>query len=291
MSSTIVVPFRWDVSRREQLGRLAAPGPMPEQPHHFTSDLRDCCARVLSVACECDIFFVGRSPESLFDYLRGLCFATSWAGRLNLLPFSMRGWVTDDVRRRYPGAVEALRAHWTGLRLDPVALARRERPVALIDLVSEGLTMRSLIAMLRAWCDEVHGDWPALARKLRVIGIISTTWSHRVRLVPHGAALQPSSVVRVRVNDALWDYLGNKQPKTCISYSPDAWGDARTAIPPRGEESIAALRLARNLFERGRTRDERKYFVRALSRAGGLRSSELRSLCVELRRPRALSFR
>src|SRR4051812_44737693 len=96
-----VIPFRWDVSCPEQLGTLlrapaAEPAPAGGAYPQFVSDLRDCCAGVLAAACDArdaaepDLLFVGRSPESLHDYLRGVCFETSRRERFHMLAFSMR---------------------------------------------------------------------------------------------------------------------------------------------------------------------------------------------------------
>src|SRR3954452_19311282 len=67
-----VVPFRWDVTRRERLGRLID-GPAADSYAEFVPDLRACCARVVQAAArmagragQADLLLVGRSPESLF---------------------------------------------------------------------------------------------------------------------------------------------------------------------------------------------------------------------------------
>src|SRR4051812_44465501 len=129
-----LVPFRWDVARRECLGRLLDGPPAAAYPG-FADDLRSCGAAVVAAAArlagpagEPDLLFVGRSPESLFDYLRGVCRGTGWAGRLHMLHFSMRRDVAvRHVRREYPAGLAALRGYFAGLGLDPASLLARHR--------------------------------------------------------------------------------------------------------------------------------------------------------------------
>ena len=89
----MAVPFRWNVARREQLGRLVD-GPPASVYDAFMEDLREASARVVAMAGGSRLAFVGRSPESLFDYLSGVVAETSWEPRLllaNVSLFSIAG--------------------------------------------------------------------------------------------------------------------------------------------------------------------------------------------------------
>ena len=61
----IVRPFRWNISRREQLGSLPQTE-LPELPPRFHDDLIAASARVIAFAGDSDLIFVGRSPDALF---------------------------------------------------------------------------------------------------------------------------------------------------------------------------------------------------------------------------------
>ena len=54
MSIEIVRPFRWDVTRRSQLGRLVEIGPAP-MTQELLLELARCCARVLAFAGDSDL--------------------------------------------------------------------------------------------------------------------------------------------------------------------------------------------------------------------------------------------
>ena len=281
-----VVPFRWDLARPEQLGGLAD-GPAAASYDGFLDDLRPCCARVLKAAGECDLFFVGRSPESLFDYLRGVCRATPWFGRLHLLLLSLRRLEDPGVRRDCGRGMADLRGYFTTVGLDPDSLARRRRPVAFADLVCNGETFANLIRLLHRWSTERNADWPAVRRKLRFVAIVETPsdrgrpWQKRQHEAI--ALLDRGAVRTIAVPRRLWRYLGDDQPKVAASYAPHRWGDPDAARPPRAERHYHALRLALQLFHTGESRPERLAFLRALAAAGAFRVAGHRSLASALR--------
>ncbi|MDB5322734.1 MAG: hypothetical protein JWN40_4365 [Phycisphaerales bacterium] len=291
----LVVPFRWDITRRERLGRLID-GPPADTYPEFIPDLRTCCARVLNAAGrlagragEADLLFVGRSPESLFDYLRGLCRGTDWFGRLRLFHFSMRG-IEDErqLRRQYPAGLSSLRAYLAALGVDPASLLARSRPAVLVDLVSSGGTFANLVRLLRRNCVERGVSWRAARRNLRLIGITSHTagrsddvqWHLRDATLD---CLQRSALRSVPAPGRLWDYLGNQQPKVAESYPPEQWGREMVGRSFRSADHAPALRLALRLFETGGNKDERRRFIAELSDIGALRQSALRYLASQMR--------
>ena len=88
--------FRWNIARREQLGRLVDGAPVDVHPA-VLHELRLCCARVIAMAGDARLVFIGRSPEYLYDYLTGAFAGTSWAGRLTLLNISFKNVARDSV--------------------------------------------------------------------------------------------------------------------------------------------------------------------------------------------------
>ena len=61
--------FRWNITRREQLGRLVE-GEPAEIHRSVLEELRLCCARVIAMAGDSRLVFIGRSPEQLYDDLQ-----------------------------------------------------------------------------------------------------------------------------------------------------------------------------------------------------------------------------
>jgi hypothetical protein len=258
----VELPFRWDLTHRNHLGRLVK-GNRATTYDAFLDHLLPCCSRVLAFAGDVDLVFVGRSPESVFDHLSGLLFDSSWFSRLALLHFSMRFTDEGEVLKERPGAISAMRAYLEQLGLHPEGIANRSRPIAFIDLVATGDTFGRLVKLLRNWTEKQSYDWNAVKRRIRILGITEKTktspktwrWQQHSSWV---ALLGRGAVTNVSVPPDLWNYLGNWQDKVSLSYTPPRWGASEAASPSYSDEQLKALRLAFELFELGRTKERRE---------------------------------
>src|SRR5215467_11310374 len=161
-----IIPFRWDLARRSQLGSLVGESP-PDVCTILCEQLLPCAARVLAFAGDADLVFVGRSPQSLFDLLSGLLFETSWLERLTLMHFSMRRTDRAKIEAKHPQAIPALREYLKVLGLEPAGIASRGRPVTLIDWIQTGDTFGNLVELLHSWSVETGYDWNGVRRRLR----------------------------------------------------------------------------------------------------------------------------
>src|SRR5262249_28660426 len=139
----------------------------------FNLELRRCAARVIAAAGDTDWVFVGRSPEHLFDYLSGVFADIPHAPSLTLLLISNRGlWNSPNrAARENPEAFAALANYFAAERLDPSAIASRAKSVTFIDVVFSGSTFGDLVGYLRLWNKQHHGDWKAVQRRLRFVGL------------------------------------------------------------------------------------------------------------------------
>ena len=281
------LPFRWNLARREQLGRLVEGPPPPVGS--LLDDIRNCCARMIAQAGDSRLVFVGRSPESLYDYLSGALADTSWAERPGLLNLSMRYESVEEIEAETPEAVRAIQRQLAALGLSPGEIAASERPVAFIDLVLEGLTFGNLVGLLDHWTRREGVDLAAVRRRMRVIGITPrrknspNTWRW-YQQVPWVQGFARSTLRSVSVSGELWTYLGDYQDKVARWNPPAQWGSELALTPPREKERIEALRLALAIHERGRERDERERFAAALAACPEMRNAWLRRLVLELRR-------
>jgi hypothetical protein len=279
----VIRPFRWDVTRRSQLGSLPEIE-LPKTYPQFEEDLLACSARILAFAGDSDLVFVGRSPQPLFDLLSGLLVETSRADRLRLL--------NVGLRRVAPPSDEQLRAiypYFAEVGLEPHALARGRRGTALVDVVDTGETLGTLLTFLKAWSDSVLADWRAVAGKIRIVGL---TWREKTspntwRWQQHAEwvkRLRPSEIKNVSVPARLGTYLAGEAPKTNYSFTPSWWGDEEVTRPVRDHEAREALALAVHLFDLGRTTETRRRFARALGSEPAMKESWFRSLILELKR-------
>ena len=284
MSKILDPPFRWNLASQNHIGRLAE-GEKAHVYDEFFEHVLPCCAKILSFAGDCDLLFVGRSPESIFDHLSGLLFDTSWSDRISLLQFSMRYVDEKSISRE---SIEGIRSYMHKLDLHPDGLSARERPVAFIDLVASGETFGRLITLLYNWANEVQADWNAVKRRVRLIGITERTktspktwrWQQHVSW---RHLLTQSAIKNVSIPRELWLYLGNTQEKVTKSFTPRRWADPRTAKPNYDEEHLRALRLALEVFESGRTEGRREKFASLLVKETAMKHAWFRQLAQEVR--------
>ena len=291
--SLFPLPFRWDLRQRSTFDALLV-GEVAPSYDGFTDDLLTCCARILALSGGADLCFVGRSLDSVFDHLGGLLLGTSWESHIELLPLSLlrqpaSAFRTAARRRAFQDYLETQ-------RLDPVSLAHRTRPVALVDLVSTGRTLGGVVEALHDWCQATGGDWGSAARKLRIVAMTcrqktsphTERWSQQVgwlKLLERGAAKS------VSVPSQLYRYLGDTQPKLAPSFGPSRWGDPSVESPRHQAEHLQALRLSVQLFDLGRDLRRREAFARELARQPTMEQPWLRSLVVEIRRGRSARVR
>jgi len=278
-----VVPFRWDVARREQLGRLVD-GPAPATYSEFFDDLRICAAKVLARSRDSDLLFIGRSPESIFDYLGGALTKTSWARRLALVNLSLRNVDLGEIRAQ-PAWLASLHAHLTAVGAAPAALATGS-PAAFVDLVYTGSTFASLSEVILTWSHAAGVDAKAVVRNVRFLGITwrTKTSPNTVRWQQHAPWLDayPANAVKnVSIPGRMWDYLGNQQAKVALSNPPWRWGDAKMLTAPHYPKNLEALRLAVQVYDLGAS--ERGRLASEITALPEMRHPWLRALVTELR--------
>lgn len=282
-------PFRWDLVSPDQLGSLLDGTAEPSL--WFLDSLAECAGKVLARSGNGDLFFVGRSLDSMFDLLSGV-FAGSAAGpRLGRLPLSFqRPWEPSGGgrRRRLLTSAEIGQARQllAAAGLAPQALARRSRPAVFTDVVYEGGTFTELFTLLRDWIDEEHAQWDVIRLKVRFTGVTirRKTSPNTVRWQqeePWTRLLPARAVQNVSLDRWVWTYLGDRQVKLTRSYVPDRWL-AEADGPDHGDETRQALAEAVALVASGRTAATRRRIARAISAEPALAEPWLRSLVTTL---------
>jgi hypothetical protein len=280
-------PFRWNIHKREQLGRLVS-GERPSTYDGFVDDLRRCTAGSVAAAGDARLVFIGRSPESIFDYLSGIVAETKWQRRIDLVNLSLRFGINPFRVADMASALTALREHLSDHELEPAQIASAEYPIAFIDLVASGSTFRALVEHLSLWAEDEGVDVAAVRRRIRIVGI---TWRKKTspntfRWQQHAEWLQEFPRIRVKNVSApgtLWNYLGNLQAKVSLSHPAWRWVDPTYASPPHHEGNIAALRLALYLYTLGSEKSERLTFSSELAGKIAMRETWCRSLVNQLR--------
>jgi len=284
------LPFRWDLVTPDQLGSLIDGG--IERPSlWFVDDLTACAGKVVARSGGGDLYFVGRSLDSMFDLLGGAFQQTAWRGRMHRLPvsFAMSGRRVGHQWR--PGRItqplrEQFRRILDGLGLSPHALARRDRPITFVDVVDRGSTFTTLYDMLWAWIGQEREPWNVIRRKLRFIGVTSRakTSPNTFRWHQHAEwtrQLPARSVRNVSLDHRVWSYLANSQIKLNRTFRPQDWL-AEVDGPDHGERTRQALAEALAIVEHGRSEGGRRALVRATMDDPARGEPWLRGLTVQL---------
>ncbi|SDJ93448.1 hypothetical protein [Streptomyces indicus] len=285
-------PYRWTLSSYAG-GRPDRIGALPEPPPHvgdgsvsqwYLEALTECTAKVLARAGGADLCFLGRSLDGMYDLLTGALEGAGWEGRVGRLPVSCM----DDARWTAAQRLR-FRGHLAAAGLSPHALARRRRPVALVDVVYEGRSFTTLHRQLAEWIDECREPWPVIRRKLRYVGVTA-----RGKSSPHHerwqqgldwvGTLPARHVVNVSLPPGVWSELADCEPKLTRSFPAERWFDeeACTGVT-RHAELAPALTRARALVAAGRTRETRAALVRLMARDPGFAEREVRALAGALK--------
>lgn len=283
-------PYRWSLSafgggRPDRLGALAARQDQSPPSDLVLRELTAVTAKVLARADGADLCFLGRSLDSMYDLLTGALEHSPWDGRLLRLPVSCMA-DTDWS----PAATRRFREHLASVGLEPYALARRKRPIGLVDVVAEGRSYGTLHRHLADWIEETREPWAVIRRKLRYIAVTCrhstspNTWRWQqdpdndwVRTLP------AAHVTDVSLDGRVWSYLADSQAKVNESFPHWNWFDEESVLTPRHRQVAPALAEARYFTEAGRDSHLREELIRLMAREPGFAGREQRRIALALR--------
>ncbi|MCF6329378.1 MAG: hypothetical protein L3J02_06225 [Henriciella sp.] len=281
-------PFRWSLSKREQLGSWPSGGQPPEA--EFLNQLRKTTARIIAMSDGANLAFIGRSPENFFDYLSGVFAGLNDAPHLHIIQYSLRWAGAGGVTSITQDTRDCLFACFRAERFDPAHIAESARPVALVDFLSAGGTMETLIRLLKMQARQDGVDWNAVQRKLRIVGLTTqgknspNTW----RWQQHQDWLDIAPDMVIKNVSVPWDFIipmANSQPKMTQSNHPGRWGEegeGRQHTP--SADQLEALAFALHLYDHGSTTSERAALAAEISRTHQIRQPATRALVTALKR-------
>ena len=271
-------PYRWDLVTPDQLGTLL--DGQPEPSLGFADELTVAAGKVVARSGGGELFFVGRSADSMFDLLSGAFSGTDHEARLHRLAFSGRFGLTGADRANTRGILG-------DAGLTPQSLARGHRPVALVDLVAEGGTFGNLFQVLRDWIADEREAWSVIRRKLRFVGITGrrptspNTWRWQ-QAADWPGQLPARNVTGVTIDERTWQYFAAQQVKLTRSFTPKMWTADEPDGPRHDELTRAALAEAVALVTHGRRRETRSLVARTIAGEPAYAESWSRTLIGQL---------
>lgn len=283
-------PFRWQISRREQLGSLADAEPHFARPDSgFITSLRKASARILAMSDGADIAFIGRTPENFFDYLSGVFEGVAGAPTLHLVQFSLRWPGLDGVKAIPEAQLAGIFDYFEAEGVSAAQIAAGERPLARVDFVARGGTMESVVSLLHLQAERTGTDWKSVQRRLTIIGLRQCTknspntwrWQQHAQwlgLIPDARILNVSAEMGFLI------MLANYQPKTTQSHSPERWAAPERGAPPTvPDETREAMAFAVQVFDAGNAREERFALAGEIARQQQMRQPATRALVSRLK--------
>jgi len=251
--------------------------------------LRTASAKILALANDADLAFIGRTPENFYDYLSGAFARVDGAPKLQLVHFSLRRAGGERIAAMQPERLAGFNDYLRAEGIDPAAISTRPRPLALVDFVASGGTMRNFIGLLHMEAVRAGIDWNAVQRRLRIIGLrmrthtSPNTW--RWQQHQDWLALIPDTIVKnVAVPAGLLVYMANDQSKTTRPFHPGRWADTEDSAQPVSPDQQRALALAVRLYDAGRMRAERLRLAAVIASQQQMRQRATRRLVSRLKR-------
>ena len=280
-------PFRWNLKKREQLGRLVNGA---EVNLSYIEDLRKCSAKVLARSDKKRLIFVGRSPENIFDYLSGVFQYSSWEKKLDNLNISNRFKKIDDIAMESPESYMALKEHFSVLGIAPCQLIFCRYGICFVDLVCEGFTFDRLFELYSRWCKEEALDVVSVWKKVRFLGITSRTknspntwrWYQDADWLVNNRDITAQSI---SIDRYFWNHMGNFQPKTINPNRPKNWSDESILNPPRDEKRLEALSMAYQFYKFGL--NDKLNFSKELSKLQEFKEPWVRELSLQIKNSKA----
>jgi hypothetical protein len=274
--SNYVKPFRGNIAKREQIGRLLEREAADLKVHWVDMDLllweaRCTSAKVVARSDASRLVFVGRSAENLFDYLSGAFHDVRGAPPFAWFAFSgslVPRWSAGNLRAFLP-----ILDYLESLGLDPRSIATSPHPVRFVDVVASGGTFGAIVELLRFGAKVQKPDWNVVQRRIGFIGLTERSknrpntwrWQQQRAWV---RTLEKTRILNVSLHPFYWHHIANFPPKAKHSHS---WLPEHRGYNQKPEHLNVAPAIARALFDAGRTAGERNALAAELSKLPEMR--------------------
>jgi hypothetical protein len=195
----------------------------------------EAAARVIEKCFNGNIYFIGRSPEYIYDYLRSaLKDLKAWRDRCRLVIISTAkapGYMdlTEEAR-------DGLKTYLEKEGLSPGNIIRGRKRTCLVDFLFSGRTITVLVNFLFNWCIELKLNRQDLLYKIDAIMFITRSDKERLRRISvmdlfpnafwiNSCGFGQRSFFPVSVDDEFWFECAENEPKITDSYTHTEWGD------------------------------------------------------------------
>lgn len=253
----------------------------------FEEELIQTIAQILSNIRNGEMFFIGRSPEHIYDFLSGaLEHIPVYHNKLHLVNISIRR-AYDNTG--YDGLEEkqkiAICQYLSKSGLHPKNIIQRKQRTCLIDFVHSGWTFDNLTNFLEKWCIEEKLSVKDMKMKIEFIIIEDETkegkFIYNKYVNEHGWGR--NSLHRIYVKKRFWKACGDDLPKVTNSYTTNIWGEELEV--DHSLDRLIGIQFAKKMYELGKSLKGRKMLAKEMSKIGyAMRYTWYRSLVGAIRR-------
>ncbi len=195
----------------------------------YIKDIIETSAKILNYCRDGDIFFIGRSPENIYDFLLG-ALDSPWKDRLHLVLISMAGY--EDYNSLSSMQKSSIQSYLTNCGLHPQAIISRKRRTCLVDFVCRATTIDNFLLFMGKWVLEEKLSLGDMQSKIETILIQKQSDfkssnnelydAHYINYYGWGK----NSLHVFPVTDSFWLDCCDNLEKITLSYVVDAWGDS-----------------------------------------------------------------
>lgn len=282
MSINKVIPFRWNIEKYSEFQALIPDGKNSTANQWLLDNLLESAAKILTFAGDAHLYFVGRSPESYHDLLKGIFYKTIFQERFSIFQFSARFTSIKYLNQKHPYAIDNLYYYMQKVGICPTSILHRKGKTVFVDLVDTGSTFEFLIKLLQFFAAKEKIDWKTIQEKIGIIGILKeektspNTWRWQQDDYWKGL-LKQRNIKNVTIDPYFWGCLGNWQNKVTVSFGPKRWSNPIAQIPVRKKENLNGLQTGHLLFKAGLERSNKKVFKKYLANPKAMQFAHVRN--------------
>lgn len=221
-------------------------------------------AWILNYCRDGELFFFGRSPENIYDFLSGVFKDFSWKDRLHLVLLSTRytkyeetlyDVITDEQKT-------SVKKYLTSVGLHPKDIIQRKRRTCLVDFIHSGYSINNFVTIMERWCQEEKLSVKDMLFKFEFIMIEKE--EHVVELAEKGVepyfmmtdivnkcGYQSNSYHLITISDKLWESFSENPEKVTESYPAYKWGDDDQINFINSHHDIVGIFKARLAYDYG----------------------------------------
>lgn len=229
----------------------------------YINDIIKTSAKILNYCRDGELFFIGRSPENIYDFLLG-ALDSPWNEKLHLVLLSMEGY--EDYKSLLSGQKKAIQCYLTNCGLHPQTIISRKKRTCIVDFTCRATTIDNFLLFMEKWTLEEKLSLGCMQGKIETILIQKQSDFDSSKNELFDAHFinyygwNKNSFHVIATDDSFWLDCCENLEKITLSYIVVQWGDeeyieAMNLPDPKGKEHAYVS------YSYGRSKHGRKLLI------------------------------